>query len=125
MNLAQYKKSITSQDGEDGILEYLINNFQINRSLVEIGSHNGVWLSNTFNLWKNHLFNGLLIEYNLKYFQELKNNFKYLKNLKFVNSKVMPNGEFSIDNICYQNDFTNRPGVLSIDASMLFCQKPF
>mgnify|MGYP001375338038 CR=1 FL=1 len=30
MNLAQYKKSITSQDGEDGILEYLINNFQIN-----------------------------------------------------------------------------------------------
>ena len=37
----------------------------------------------------------------------------------------MPNGEFSIDNICYQNGFINRPGVLSIDASMLFCQKPF
>ena len=124
-NLSQYKRSITSQDGEDGILEYLINNFQINKSLVEIGSHNGVWLSNTFNLWKNYLFNGLLIEYNFEFFKELKNNFEYLKNIKLVNSKVMPTGEFSIDNICNRNDFTNRPGILSIDATMLFCEKPF
>ena len=76
-------------------------------------------------MWKNHLFNGLLIEYNLEPFQELKNNFEHLKNIKLVNSKVMPNGEFSIDNICYENDFTNSPGVLSIDATMLFCEKPF
>ena len=117
--LDKQKFNITSQDGEDGILKYLINKFHINKSLVEIGSHNGEWLSNTYNLWKNNSFKGLLMEYSKEPYNDLKLKYGNYKNIQIIKQKVLPSGINSVDEIVKKNCFFERPGVLSIEGTYL------
>ena len=62
--LNKHKKNVTSQYGEDGIIEFLIKTSKINitKSSIEFGGHDGKSNSNTYNLWKNLGFTSLLIE---------------------------------------------------------------
>ncbi len=117
--LDKYKYNITSQDGEDGILNFLTNNFQINKSLVEIGSHNGEWLSNVYNLWKNNSYKGLLVEYSDQPYNELKRKYGNYKNIQIIKKKILPTGLNSIDEVVKKNNFFSKPGILSIEASCL------
>ena len=51
-----YKKNIYSQFGEDGIIEEILKRLKnkINKTCVEFGAWDGIHLSNTYNLIKNH-----------------------------------------------------------------------
>ena len=59
----QYNYNIYSQNGEDGVIEELLNRLNITNGWVcEFGAWDGIHLSNTFNLIKNKSFNAVLIE---------------------------------------------------------------
>jgi len=53
-DLAYYKKNVTSQWGEDGIIEEIFRRIGMGgKFCIEIGAWNGKYLSNTWNLWHN------------------------------------------------------------------------
>ena len=52
--LNNHNKNITSQYGEDGIIEFLIktSKIRIKKSTIEFGGYDGKSNSYTYNLWK-------------------------------------------------------------------------
>ncbi len=82
--LSDHARSVTSQAGEDGIIEKVLEVIaRPNRWCVEFGSWDGKHLSNTWNLIANHSFSAVLIEGDKKRHQTLRNNF-------LENPKVIP-----------------------------------
>jgi len=65
MSLLNYRKNIHSQNGEDGILEYIFDKLKASlpeeKWCVEFGAWDGKHLSNTFKLVENG-WNGVYIE---------------------------------------------------------------
>lgn len=115
--LNQHKKKITSQFGEDGIIQYLIktSKIEILKTSIEFGGHDGKTNSNTYNLFKNLGFKSLLIEGDKDLFNKLNTNYGDL--ISILNCYVNSTGKDSIDEIVERNeykDFKNL-GVLSID----------
>lgn len=61
--MKQYEKSITSQWGEDGVLEEIFRRIgTTNKIAVDIGAWDGKHFSNTWNLAANHDWTRLLVE---------------------------------------------------------------
>lgn len=65
--LLRHARDLTSQGGEDGILEELFRRLPmptdgLPRSCIEVGSWDGKWLSNTYSLCALQGWRGLLIE---------------------------------------------------------------
>lgn len=74
--LAQYKRDVTSQTGEDGILEKIFEILKIKKGwCVEFGAWDGKLYSNTYNLIANHGWSAVLIEGDKKRFAELKQTY--------------------------------------------------
>lgn len=116
--LNNHKNNISSQYGEDGIIEYILSTSKnsITKTAIEFGGHDGISNSNTYNLWKNKDFHALLIEGDKKRFQGLVKNTYGFKNVETYNCFVSPKGENSVDNLI-KNKFNkfHEIGVLSID----------
>lgn len=74
--LSKFGRNVTSQDGEDGIVEKI---FEIigtsNRHCLEIGAYDGKVLSNTWNLIVNEGWSGILIEGRTMLFEQLERRF--------------------------------------------------
>ena len=84
MLLNRFGRSVTSQGGEDGIIEKILEVIGTsNRWCVEFGSWDGKHLSNTYNLIANKNYSAVLIEGDPKRYEILKANFK-------SNPKVIP-----------------------------------
>ena len=117
--LNNFKNNISSQYGEDGIIEYILSTSlkPINKTAIEFGGHDGISNSNTYNLWRNKDFYALLIEADKKRFQNLIQNTSSFKKVKTLNCFVNPRGENSVDDIIKRNEFSQfkEIGVLSID----------
>lgn len=61
--LSAHARNVTSQDGEDGIIEKIFEVMRpANRWCMEIGAYDGKLLSNTWNLIVHHGWEGVLIE---------------------------------------------------------------
>ena len=61
--LNRYGRNVTSQDGEDGILDHLIGNLDgIPNVCCEFGAWDGGHLSNTYTLWHDRGWKAILIE---------------------------------------------------------------
>ena len=116
MDLQKFKKDIFSQNGEDGIIEEILNRLGKNsdKSCCEFGAWDGIFLSNCYNLILNKSFKGLLIEGNEKRFIVLKKNLEK-KNVILVNKYVAFEGPNSLDNILESNNFNIGFDFLSID----------
>tara|TARA_B100001094_G_scaffold227486_1_gene222003 strand:+ start:1403 stop:2206 length:804 start_codon:yes stop_codon:yes gene_type:complete len=83
-NLSEYFKSIFSQHGEDGILEYLYSIIDLKKKYyVEFGASNGNTIENTRSLRVNHGWSGLLMEGD----KELVNQSKGLVNNEWITSE--------------------------------------
>jgi hypothetical protein len=119
-NFLSYKKNITSQFGEDGIIEEALRRLGnlSDKQCCEFGAWDGKYLSNTYNLITNQNYEAILIEGDTKKFNELNINFtnkKIIKLNKFVNFT----GEDSLDNILGNTHFNLDFDFLSIDIDGL------
>ena len=75
----QFASNVTSQGGEDGILNKLFENCLPKNSkcfCVDIGAWDGKYLSNTHSLLCSDMWNGLLVEANSDRFRELYDLYK-------------------------------------------------
>lgn len=112
----KYAKNVYSQNGEDGIIEELLQRLNISSGWVcEFGAWDGIYLSNTFNLIQKG-FNGIYIEGDESKFQDL------LKTVEKHN-KIVPINKFikhdiheqSLDTILKDTNIPIDFDVLSID----------
>lgn len=75
--LLKHRKNVTSENGEDGILEHIFKSLSMpNGFCVDIGACDGKKWSNSWNLISNHGWRGLLIEGEQEAFRQLTANYK-------------------------------------------------
>ncbi len=112
-NINEYEFKVYSQFGEDGIIQYLINNLDIKKKIfVEFGVEN-YNEANTRFLLENNNWSGLVIDSSIKNIEYIKSQNFYWKNkliaeCNFINIK-------NINKILEENKITGQIGLLSID----------
>jgi hypothetical protein len=121
IGLLRYAKRITSQYGEDGILERI---FQLigprNRWAVEFGAWDGKHLSNTWDLLTRQGWRGVLIEADSEKSRELSQNFREYPNVIAINALVGLEGQDScLDAILSAKDVPADFDLLSVDVDGL------
>jgi hypothetical protein len=96
-SILKNKRNDYSQNGEDGILEYIFNKLNIHKgTFIEFGAWDGKHLSNTFNLFLKN-WDGIYIESDPSRYTTLVHNFKDFRNrVDCVNARV---GYSNTDNL--------------------------
>lgn len=116
-DLRSFRKKITSQDGEDGIIDEIFSRLGTETGwCVEFGAWDGVKLSNTWNLWSNKGWSAVLIEGDPKRFEELKRNVAEFSNITPLNVFVDSEGEDSLDRVLGRTSAPQDFELLSIDV---------
>jgi len=111
-----YAKNITSQCGEDGIIEEIFNRIGIkHHQCVEFGAWDSINLSNTYNLWHNKGWKAILIEGDVEKAKSLKENTKDFSKVIPLNIYVDRKGPNSLDNILEAHHIPLDFDILSID----------
>jgi hypothetical protein len=117
--LNKFKKNIFSQYGDDGIIEEIFhrleNKVNLNKTFCEFGAWDGIHLSNTFNLYKNKKFKGVLIEPDNLRFKQLCKNIPDKKIIK-INSFVTFEGSGTLENILKARYIDSNIDFISIDV---------
>jgi len=116
MELKEFEKNITSQWGEDGIIEEIFNRIgEGNKTCVEFGAWDGKHLSNCWNLWHNKNWKSILIEGEKERVESLKKSLidfpKVIPVLRFVEIE----GGNSLDSILDEVNQTKTIDLISID----------
>lgn len=116
-----HKKNVTSQFGEDGIIDYLIKilDDDLNMTCCEVGASDGITDSNTYVLWSSYNWNALLIEANNNRYAKLTENTYSNKNVTCINKFIQPSGENSILNIALKNNINLNNGLIVIDIDSI------
>lgn len=118
-NLNQFRKNITSQAGEDGIVEFLCQRLDIASGwCVEFGAWDGEYLSNTFRLHDQSNWYAILIEGDSARFETLKEKFGHRKNVYVINAFVSsnPDDPQSLDSLLADTPIPENFALLSIDV---------
>lgn len=108
-----YEFKVFSQFGEDGIIQYLINNINIkNKKFIEFGVENYTEANTRF-LLENNNWSGLIIDSSKKNTDYIKKQSYYWKyNLTVVNKFLSTE---NINSIIEESNFDGDIGILSID----------
>jgi hypothetical protein len=114
----QYNYNIYSQNGEDGVIEELLNILNITNGWVcEFGAWDGIYLSNTFNLIKNKSFNAVLIEGDKNKYIDLLKTVEDFTNIIPIEAYVDHNNTSnSLDNLLKNTNIPYDFDILSIDV---------
>ena len=111
-----YAKNVTSQSGEDGILQRIFEIIPNNdKFCCEFGAWDGKKYSNTYQLIANKGWSGVLIESDQNKFKELDQTFINNSNVKIVNKFVNFSGSDTLDQILEGTDIPLDFDLLSID----------
>ena len=112
-----YGNNITSQHGEDGILNYIIDSLEekVIRTCCEFGAWDGVFASNCFNLWNTQEWSAILIEGDKDKYKALLDNTKDFENVICHNCFVESSENNSLDDIFTKNKYPKEIGILSVD----------
>lgn len=114
--LLKFAKNVTSQNGEDGIIEHIVEVISPeNKYCVEFGAWDGKHFSNCYNLIANKAWKGAMIEANATKYQELQATYSTNPDVACINKLVQFEGHDSLDNILDQICAPKDLGVLSID----------
>ena len=114
--LLAYAKDITSQCGEDGIIERLIELVQpAHKFCVEFGAWDGKLYSNCNQLLMHRDWSGVMIEANEKKYRDLVATFSGNNRVKTVNRFVDFEGPNTLDNILTECEAPSDLGLISID----------
>ena len=118
-------RNVTSQDGEDGIIEKIFTIVPpANRVCMEIGAFDGKLLSNTWNLIVNHGWSGVMIEGRNLLFQQLRARFnaanaeaegRVADKVKLVHAYAAFEGARSLDAILAEAGAPKDIDFISID----------
>ena len=115
MRLNIYANNVTSQNGEDGIIQYIIKNLSsIPKVCLDIGAWDGKFLSNTYSLWHDSDWKGILIEADKEKFKSIRKSYSTFDILVF-NQFITPRGKNSIDSLFKVNKIDPKIGLISID----------
>ncbi|KPL22264.1 MAG: hypothetical protein AMJ75_08385 [Phycisphaerae bacterium SM1_79] len=115
--LNDYARDVTSQHGEDGIIEKALEVIgQTNQWCVEFGAWDGKTLSNTYNLIVNKGYSAVLMESKKKRFNELLSNFQKNQAVIAINDFVGFEGRNSLDRILQITPIPVDFDLLSIDV---------
>jgi len=113
-NLGVYRKSITSQYGEDGVLEHIFDVIGVdNRWCVEFGA--GSDNNNTWYLVNNKEWSGVLIEAHPVYYKRLKKNYSKNKKIICLPHFVDFEGRNTLDEILKKTEIPKSFDLLIID----------
>ena len=114
--LNEFAKNVNSQEGEDGIIEKVLEVINDNNHwCVEFGAWDGIHLSNTYNLITNRDYSAVLVEGNSKRFRELQKNLKENSNVNPINAFVGFEDDNGLDSILKRTDIPVDFDMLSID----------
>lgn len=128
VNLREYESSVSSQFGEDGIIEKIFKEIgTTTKECVELGGYDLKLNSNTFNLWHNCGWSSLIIEADSFAFKNITNDFDRLQagesdkkfSCSFINKRVSYSGENSLDSIIISAGFGSAPDLISIDVDSI------
>jgi hypothetical protein len=115
--LNQYARTVTSQSGEDGIIEKALEVIKDNdKWCVEFGSWNGKYLSNTYSLIVDKDYSAVLIEANVKRFKDLLRTFGENPKVTSINTFVGFGVDDNLDTILKNTPIPNNFDLLSIDV---------
>lgn len=118
----KYAKNKYTQNGEDGIIEKLLSELKITSgTCIDIGSWDGVFISNIFKLWRYEGFNSILIEASPEKSNECLNLVKNFDNVEIMNCMVSsdPDSEYCIDSLIEKSSFdltNDQYVILNIDV---------
>lgn len=111
MKLIDFKYNIYSQFGEDGVISKIFSIIGEKTKLcVEFGAWDGIYLSNTANLWKNKSWKAILIESDPERIKSLNH-----ENILPINAFVGLDENNSIDFILKNNNIIEDIDFMSID----------
>jgi hypothetical protein len=114
--LDAYRRNVTSQCGEDGVIEHLLTLLPgVPKTCLEVGAGDGITLSNTNTLWSQKGWRALLIEGVPLGVQMIEKRAAGNPNVTVVGAYIKPTGSDSIDAIVGRANFPKRIGVLSLD----------
>jgi len=114
--LTEYARNITSQYGEDGIIEKVLETLGVNdKWCVEFGSWDGKACSNTYNLISDKGYSAVLIEGNRKRYKDLLKTFTGNDKVIMLNKFVGFDRENGLDAILKETAIPVDFDLLSID----------
>jgi hypothetical protein len=114
--LTEYACNVTSQYGEDGIIEKVLETLGVNdKWCVEFGSWDGKACSNTYNLISEKGYSAVLIEGNRKRYKDLLKTFTCNDKVIMINKFVGFDKENGLDSILKETSIPVDFDLLSID----------
>ena len=114
--LDNYRRNVTSQCGEDGIIARLLELLpDTPKTCLEVGAGDGITLSNTNTLWSKQGWRALLIESEPLGVKMINDLAAGNAGVTTVQAMIAPIGANAIDEIVKRANFPNRIGVLSLD----------
>ena len=117
-----YASNTFSQFGDDGIINQLLKELNIDTGVVvEFGAWDGLYCSNSYNLWRNKGFNAILIEANPQKANELIQLTSKVSNVESSQGIISsnPNADNSLDSILSRSKFNinnDNLALISIDV---------
>tara|TARA_Y100000389_G_scaffold189395_1_gene213080 strand:+ start:2417 stop:3346 length:930 start_codon:yes stop_codon:yes gene_type:complete len=116
-NLQDVDYKIFSQNGEDGIIDYLLNKIKIEKpKFVEVGVGNYLE-SNTRFIFERTSASGLIIDCMNGLEKEVKNNLKVWKGELFIHEEMIESK--SLNNILSKYNFSENTDLFSLDIDGL------
>ena len=114
--LFDYKKSVTSQFGEEGILEKIFEIIgEASKWCLELGASNGIHDSNTRDLLNNRGWSGVLIEADVTNYKKLEALYLAKNNVTCINEFVSFEGDHALDIILSKTLIPREFDLLSLD----------
>ncbi len=111
-----FEKNVTSQWGEDGVIAEIFNRIGTkSRYFIEFGAWDGKYLSNTWTLWNQSGWNGLLIEGEADREAALRASITAFPGVKTKCAFVRPEGPNALDTLVRDAGGPEQPDLLSID----------
>lgn len=107
------ERSVYSQHGEDGVIEYLVSKIpDADHFIVEFGAYDGICMSNSRYLIEQQDWSAFLIEADERFYQKLDVLYQTHPKVQILKSLVMPD---TINSLFSQANVPKRFDVLSID----------
>lgn len=115
--LFDYRHNIFSQSGEDGMISKIFEIIGTTSKIsVEFGAWDGIYLSNTANLWtSDSSWQGVLIEGDQDKFKQLLSTVSFFPNCKAINAWVGKDTDDCLEMLLHKNGIIQDIDLLSID----------